>query len=78
MSWTIEYYYNEAKKVINMLDSYNKVNSSCSNSIYLDIIKKFNKDNNNSNQINQDNLNLMIREIINELLKNVDIKGSLK
>lgn len=72
MSWTIEYYYNEAKKVIDMLESSNKSNTACQNSIYFDIINKFKKE--NTNQINPENLNSMIREIISEVLKNVEIR----
>ncbi|MHB8065823.1 MAG: class II fructose-bisphosphate aldolase [Ruminiclostridium sp.] len=72
MSWTIEYYFNETKKVIDMLDSSNKASTTCQNSIYFDIIKTFQKQ--NTNQIDSENLNSMIREIINEVLKNVEIR----
>lgn len=72
MSWTIEYYFNEAKKVIDMLDSSDKASTAFGNSIYFDIIKKFRKE--NLNQINQENLTSMIRDIISEVLKNVEIR----
>ena len=72
MSWTIEYYFNEAKKVIDMLDSSNKANTACEKSLYFELIKKYKKE--NSDQINQENLNSIIREIISEVLKNVEIR----
>jgi fructose-bisphosphate aldolase class II len=73
INWTIEYYYNEAKKVIDMLDSYNKAAAAPKESIYLDILKKYKKES-GSAQVNTDSLNVMIREIVNEVLKNVNIK----
>lgn len=73
MSWTIEYYINEANKVIDMLDSANKSNAKTQSSLYMDVLKKYRKTG-GSSQMDQDNLSVMIREIINEVLKNVDIR----
>jgi ketose-bisphosphate aldolase len=43
ISWVVEYYFEEAKKVIDMLDSSGKAIPVCNNSIYFDIIDKYKK-----------------------------------
>jgi hypothetical protein len=72
MEWTIEYYFNAAKKVMDTLNSTNKAGTSCGESLYLDIIKIFRKE--NTINCSNGNLNSIISEIVAEVLKNMDIR----
>lgn len=72
MGWTIEYYFNAAKKVMDMLNSSNKANATSEKSLYFDVIKHYKKE--GTGQFNSDNLNTIIHDIVAEVLKNLEIR----